>query len=611
MSLLETIHQPADLRRLTPDELPALIREVREFLIEKVAVTGGHLGSNLGVIELTMALHRVFDSAKDRLLWDTGHQCYVHKLLTGRRDGFDRLRKRDGLSGYPSQEESEHDVIENSHASTALSYGDGLARAFQLAGVSDRSVVVVVGDGSLTGGMAWEALNNIGAAPQRPVIVVLNDNGRSYAPTVGGIAEHLAALRGAGSGGRTGSTVFENLGLSFLGPVDGHDVVAVEDALRWARTLNRPVVVHCVTRKGNGYPPAERNGLDHLHTVRAIDPGTGEPLTPSGPSWTAHFGRELVAIAAERPDIVAVTAAMLEPAGLQEFQRRYPDRVFDVGIAEQHAVTAAVGLAVGGFHPVLAIYSTFINRAFDQVLTDLALHRRAATFVLDRAGVTGDDGPSHNGMWDLSILQVVPGISIAAPRDGVRLSETLREAVARSDGPTVVRFPKGALGPEITAVHRVDGVDVLVASDGPGDVLIVSGGAMAAAALDVADRLAGQGIAATVVDPRWLLPVNPVVVEMAARHRLVVTIEDNVRVGGLGSAVAQALRDAGVSTPLRDFGIPQRFLAHGDRATVLGECGLTAQNIALKVIQYAAYLPEERRSAGPRLTAIGAGREAP
>ncbi|HEX5543515.1 MAG TPA: 1-deoxy-D-xylulose-5-phosphate synthase [Micromonospora sp.] len=606
MSLLETIDQPADLRRLPAAQLPALAAEIRDFMIDKVSRTGGHLGPNLGVVELTVALHLVFDSPSDRLLWDTGHQTYVHKLLTGRREGFDRLRQQGGLSGYPSQKESDHDIIENSHASTALSYADGLARAYQLRGIHDRAVVAIVGDGSLTGGMAWEALNNIGGAPDRPVIVVLNDNGRSYAPTVGGIAAHMTALRSAGSG--VGS-VFENLGLTYIGPVDGHDITATEEALRRARSLGRPVVVHCVTEKGRGYSHAEQHELDRFHAVRAMDPMTAIETQASGPTWTSVFADEMLAIGADRPDVVAITAAMLEPAGLQRFQQRYPKRVFDVGIAEQHAVAAAVGLALDGLHPVLAIYATFMNRAFDQLLTDLALHQRAATFVLDRAGVTGEDGPSHNGMWDLSVLQVVPGIRIAVPRDGVRLRQLLREAVAHTAGPTVVRYPKGALGPNLTAVREVDGVDVLHES-ATQEVLIVCAGPMATVGLGVAKALAGQGVAATVVDPRWVVPVDRALVGLAAQHRLVVTIEDNVRVGGLGAAVAQAMRDAGVFTPLQDFGIPHQFLEHGSRGAVLDNCGLTDRKISFEVIACLAGLPVTDVDVSPaRLVGAGAGKE--
>ena len=591
MSLLERIDQPADLRRLSESDLVALATEIRGLLVEKVFQTGGHLGPNLGVVELTLALHRVFDSPKDRIVWDTGHQAYVHKILTGRRDGFDRLRKQGGLSGYPSRAESEHDLIENSHASVALSYADGLARGHELRGEHDRSVVAVVGDGALTGGMPWEALNNIGGAPERPMVVVLNDNTRSYAPTIGGLAAHLAALRD----GRGGFSVFENLGLTYLGPVDGHDIPSLESALRRARMLRRPVLVHVVTQKGRGFDAAERDELDAFHAVKPMDPQAAAPRPVEAPSpdasWTSVFGQELVRLGESNPEIVAITAAMAEPTGLLGFAKRFPDRFIDVGIAEQHAVAAATGLATGGLHPVVAIYATFLNRAFDQVLMDAALHRSPVTFVLDRAGVTGDDGASHNGMWDLSILQVVPGLRIAAPRDGSRLRELLAEAVDITDGPTLLRYSKGAVGPDLPAVGTIDGIDILRRS-GPLDVLIVGAGAMAATAVEVADRLAAHGIGATVADPRWLLPVNPGMADLAIRHRLVVTIEDNSRASGVGSAIAQLLRDADVHTPVRDFGLPRSFLPHGKRPDLLSQYGLTAQDISRAVVEQIADLAE-------------------
>jgi 1-deoxy-D-xylulose-5-phosphate synthase len=588
MALLESVCDPARLRELTVAELTDLAEEIRAFLIERVTATGGHLGPNLGVVELTIALHTVFESPRDRLLWDTGHQSYVHKILTGRRAGFDRLRKAGGLSGYPSQQESEHDLVENSHASTALSYADGLARADAHFGRTDRAVVAVIGDGAMTGGMAWEALNNIAGGPDRPLVVVLNDNQRSYAPTVGGLAAHLADLRA----GR-GPAVFEQLGLGYLGPVDGHDVAAVQDALRRARSLGRPVVVHVITAKGRGFHHAESNDADLGHAIAPMDPRTGRALAGSARSFTSVFGATLVDLAERRPDLVAITAAMTEPTGLLPLQRRYPRRVIDVGIAEQHAVTMAAGLSMGGVHPVVAIYSTFVNRALDQLLMDVALHRRPVTFVLDRSGVTGDDGPSHNGMWDLSVLQMVPGLRIAAPRDGSRLAELLGEAVAWDDGPTLVRFPKGPAGADLPAVATFGGMDVLRRA-GALDVLIVAVGALAGLALTVADGMRAQGIGATVVDPRWVTPVNPALADVARRHRLAITIEDNSRAGGVGSAIAQALRDAQVSTPLREFGIPRRFLSHGSRSEVLAACGLTAQDICRAVVELVTNL-----AAGP------------
>ncbi|MEV7086118.1 1-deoxy-D-xylulose-5-phosphate synthase [Streptomyces sp. NPDC093085] len=573
MTLLKTVGDPARLRELTAGELRELAGEIRAFLIERVSAAGGHLGPNLGVVELTIALHTVFESPRDRLLWDTGHQSYVHKILTGRQDGFDRLRKAGGVSGYPSREESEHDLVENSHASTALSYADGLARADAHLGVRDRATVAVIGDGAMTGGMAWEALNNIAGGPERPLVIVLNDNRRSYAPTVGGFAEHLSGLRaGHGAG------VFGELGLGYLGPVDGHDLPAVQDALRQAVALGGPVVVHVITAKGRGYRHTEANDLDLGHAVKPMDPRTGRALKASPPSFTSVFGEKLVELAERRDDLVAVTAAMAEPTGLLPLQRRYPHRVIDVGIAEQHAVTMAAGLSLGGVHPVVAIYSTFVNRALDQLLMDVALHRRPVTFVLDRSGVTGDDGPSHNGMWDLSVLQVVPGLRIAAPRDGTRLAELLAEAVAWREGPTLLRFPKGPAGADLPAVAAFNGLDVLRRA-GSLDVLIVAVGALAGLALTVADALRARGAGVTVVDPRWVTPVNPALADLARRHRLAITVEDNSRAGGVGSAIAQTLRDAGVRTPLREFGIPRRFLGQGTRAEVLAACGLTARSV--------------------------------
>ncbi len=620
MGLLASIHGPDDLKALDPAKLPDLAAEIRDFLVDAVSRTGGHLGPNLGAVELTLALHRVYDSPRDRILWDTGHQAYVHKILTGRQGGFARLRQQGGLSGYPNQAESEHDVIENSHASTALSYADGLAKAYAVRGERDRSVVAVVGDGALTGGMAWEALNNIAAA-DRPVVIVVNDNARSYAPTIGGLADHLAALRMSPSYeqvldvvksvlGRTPlvgqplyealhgikrglkdlvqpQVLFEDLGLKYLGPIDGHDVAAVEYALRRARDFGGPVIVHCVTRKGFGYQPAEDDETDCFHGVSVMDPVTGKPLSLGARSWTKVFSEEMVRIGAADPTAVAVTAAMLAPVGLAGFAAAYPDRVFDVGIAEQHAVTSAAGLALGGLKPVVCVYATFLNRAFDQVLMDVALHRLPVVFVLDRAGVTGEDGPSHNGMWDMSILQVVPGLAIAAPRDGARLRAQLTEAVARTAGPAVVRFPKGAVGADIPAVTRQGNVDVLSRSGAP-DVLLVSVGAMASTALEVADRVGHHGIGVTVVDPGWVKPLPPELVELAMEHWLVVSVEDNSRVGGVGAALAQLLRDQEVDTPVRDFGIPPEFLAQGSRAEVLAAAGLTAQSIARRVVESVA-----------------------
>jgi 1-deoxy-D-xylulose-5-phosphate synthase len=619
VGVLESVAGPDDLKRLTPEQLSTLAAEIRDFLVAAVAKTGGHLGPNLGAVELTIAVHRVFNSPSDPVVFDTGHQTYVHKLLTGRRDGFERLRQRGGLSGYPSRAESEHDWIENSHASTALSYADGLAKAFAVRG-DKRTVVAIVGDGALTGGMCWEALNNIAAAKTNPVVVVVNDNGRSYSETIGGLAEHLTTLRtnplyekalekvkealgrtplvgdplfdalhGIKKGLKdvlTPQGLFEDLGLKYVGPVDGHDIAAMESALRRAKKFGGPVIVHCVTRKGYGYGPAENDDVDHWHSPGAFDPVTGVEL-PKQASWTSIFSDEMVRIGADRPDIVAITAAMLHPVGLAAFEQAYPERTFDVGIAEQHAVTSAAGMAMGGLHPVVAVYATFLNRAFDQLVMDVGLHRLPVTFVLDRAGVTGDDGPSHNGMWDLSIASLVPGIKIAVPRDGVRLRELLNDVVEVTDGPSLIRYPKGALPLEVDAIERVGGLDVL-RCDADADVLLVAYGPMATLALDVAERLADQGIASTVVDPRWLLPVDEALAALAAAHDLVVTIEDNGRHGGAGSLISQFLRDRGIDVPVRNHSIPQAFLNQGKRGEVMAEIGLTAQDIARAVVEAVA-----------------------
>ncbi len=615
MTLLEGIHGPSDLKKLSPAQLPLLAQEIRLELIQAVSRTGGHLGPNLGVVELTIALHRVFDSPRDTLVFDTGHQSYVHKMLTGRQD-FSGLRARGGISGYPSRSESEHDVVENSHASASLSWADGIAKGRALRGESHRHTVAVIGDGALTGGMAWEALNNIATGQDRKLVVVVNDNARSYAPTIGGMAHHLATLRttdgyerflewGKNTLQRSGPPgrlafealhgmkkgikdvvapqgMFEDLGMKYVGPVDGHDVAAVEHALRRARSFPGPVIVHVITSKGNGYPPALADVADQFHAVGIIDPETGVPVSGSGRSWTSVFADEMVQIGRHRSDVVAITAAMLIPVGLHRFAAEFPERVFDVGIAEQHAVTSAAGLAFTGLHPVVAVYATFLNRAFDQVVMDVALHRAGVTFVLDRAGITGPDGASHHGMWDLSMLQVVPGIHLAAPRDSARLVEELGEAVAIDDAPSVVRIARDAVPDDIAAIERVGGVDVLHRGQ-TRDVLVVSVGSLATMALDIADRLAAQGIAATVVDPRWVLPVNPELVRMAAAHRLVVTLEDGVRVGGVGARILQTLRDEDVETPVHVVGLPCRFLDHGSRKQVLEEVGLTAQDVSRDV----------------------------
>ncbi len=619
MSILETIHGPRDLDRLSRGELVQLAGEIREFLVREVSKTGGHLGPNLGVVELTIAMHRVFDSPRDAIVFDTGHQSYVHKLLTGRQD-FSRLRERGGVAGYPQRSESEHDVVESSHASSSLSWADGIARAFSMTGQSERYVVAVVGDGALTGGMTWEALNNISDDNSRRLVMIVNDNGRSYAPTIGGMARFLNTVRTRrayrslyvssrrffdlfGAPGRAiyrgtrgavhgffarfsnNEALYSNLDIKYLGPVDGHDLGSLEAALRQAKEYDAPVIVHVITQKGRGYEPALADVADQFHAVGQIDPETGEPLEhPSKPSWTSVFADEILALAERDPRLVGITAAMLRPTGLHRFAERFPDRVFDVGIAEQHAVTSAAGLAFGGLHPVVALYATFVNRAFDQVLMDVALHRAGVTFVLDRAGVTGPDGPSHHGMWDLAILQVVPGIRIAAPRDASRLREELAEAVTVDDAPTVLRFSKGAVGNEFEAVRRTpDGVDVL--REAPHrDVLLVAIGPMADMAMRVAERLAAQGIGATVVDPRWVIPVPTSIVELAREHRLVVSIEDGIRVGGVGTRIRQDLRAAGVDTAVDELGLPDEFLEHASRDQILEDAGLTDQRIARDIV---------------------------
>ena len=621
--MLEQIRGPADLQHLSQPQLSDLAQEIREFLIHKVAATGGHLGPNLGVVELTLALHRVFDSPHDPIIFDTGHQAYVHKMLTGRSHEFETLRKKGGLSGYPSRSESEHDWVESSHASSALSYADGLAKAFELSGHRNRHVVAVVGDGALTGGMCWEALNNIAAA-RRPVVIVVNDNGRSYAPTIGGFAEHLAGLRlqpgyekvldegrkvvrGVPVIGElcyqcmhsikvgikdalSPQVMFTDLGVKYVGPIDGHDEHAVESALRSARGFNAPVIVHVVTRKGMGYPPAENDEDDQMHSCGVIDPQTGLATSVPGPGWTSTFADALISYGAKRRDIVAITAAMPGPTGLSKFRQRFPDRFFDVGIAEQHAITSAAGLAMGGLHPVVAIYSTFLNRAFDQLIMDVALHKLPVTMVLDRSGITGPDGASHNGMWDLSMLGIVPGMRVAAPRDATRLREELGEALDVNDGPTAIRFPKGDVAEDIPTVERLGGVDVLaVPTEGlSNDVLLVAVGPFASMALAVAERLHNQGIGVTVVDPRWVLPVPDAITELATAHKLVVTLEDNGVSGGVGSAVSAALRRAEIDVPCRDVGLPQEFFAQASRGEVFADVGLTDRNVARQITGWVA-----------------------
>ncbi len=627
LGLLQSINSPQDLKKIPASQIPALAKEVREFLIDRVSKTGGHLGPNLGVVELTIAIHRVFDSPKDSIIWDTGHQSYVHKMFTGRLDQFSELRKKDGISGYPARSESDHDIVENSHASTALSWADGIARAYEQTGeLKDRHVIAVVGDGSLTGGMSWEALNNIASQTHRPLVIIVNDNGRSYSPTIGGLSTHLASLRtnemyekvldwgketllkspigrpvfDALHGMKKGikdvfapQGLFEDLGLKYIGPVDGHDEDLIENALQVAKRFNGPVMVHVITEKGKGYAPALEDEAEKFHATGVINPSTGKPLNSSTTTWTSVFSDELVAIGKERKDIVALTAAMLGPTGLDKFAKQFPDRIFDVGIAEQHATTSAAGMAFGGLHPVVAIYATFLNRAFDQLLLDVALHNAGVTFVLDRAGVTGDDGASHNGMWDLSILQVVPNLMLSAPRDASTLRELLRESVVVKDRPTILRFPKGAIAQPVSAMERIEGVDIL-AKKGDEDILLISIGAMANLAMDVAERLSAQGMGVTVVDPRWIKPLPKYLSTLAAKHRLIAVVEDNSKSGGVAASISQFLRDRNIYTPQRDFGIPEKFLNHATRAQVMAEIGLTSQDISREIIEALARLDNAR-----------------
>ncbi|PWL20453.1 MAG: 1-deoxy-D-xylulose-5-phosphate synthase [Candidatus Aquiluna sp. XM-24bin5] len=617
--MLEKIGSPKDLRNLDKSELNKLTQEIREYLIDTVSKTGGHLGPNLGVVEITMAIHRVFDSPNDAVVFDTGHQSYVHKLLTGRQD-FSALRQAGGIAGYPQRSESEHDVVENSHASTSLSWADGISRAFKATGQTDRHVVALIGDGALTGGMAWEALNNITDDNDRNLVIIVNDNGRSYAPTIGGLARGLSNIRTEpwyregyriskrvfsllGPIGRVlfnashafldsilsfgvPKGIFPNLDIKHLGPIDGHNLEELESVLKQAKTLGQPVIVHAITQKGRGYTPALEDQADQFHAVGKINPESGLPIKASSePSWTSVFGDELVKLADKNEKLVGITGAMLIPVGMDALADKYPDRVFDVGIAEQHAVTAAAGMAFGGLHPVVAVYSTFLNRAFDQVLMDVALHKAGVTFVLDRAGVTGPDGASHHGMWDMSMLQVVPGIQIAAPRDESALRVNLGEATMIEDAPSVIRFPKGSVARPLPALRRLEhGADLLRDTDTQ-DVLLVGVGPFAHLAMRVANLLEQQGIGSTVVDPRWILPINRDLVELAAKHRLVVTLEDGVRVGGFGSRLRQSLRESQIDTGLHEVGIPAEFLEHAERDEILERLGLTDKQIAMEVVE--------------------------
>jgi len=618
MSELGKIQSPEDLQALDTDQLNGLCQEIRDHLVTSVSKTGGHLGPNLGVVEITVALHRVFDSPNDSIIFDTGHQSYVHKLLTGRKD-LSTLRQKDGIAGYPQRSESVHDIVESSHASSSLSWADGISRAYKATGQLDRHVVAVIGDGALTGGMSWEALNNITDDNDRNLVIVVNDNGRSYAPTMGGMARRFEAIRSKSAYktgylvsrkifykfGTFGKAVFDsvhaglrtlfrhrefggifpNLDIKYFGPVDGHDLEALETALMRAKEYDGPSVVHAITQKGRGYTPALQDQADQFHAVGKIDPESGLPVPGSaGTSWTDVFSDEIVRIARANSNVVGITGAMKIPVGLDKFADAFPDRVFDVGIAEQHAVAAAAGMAFGGLHPVVAIYSTFISRAFDQVLMDVALHKAGVTFVLDRSGITGPDGASHHGVWDLPLLQMVPGIHISAPRDQKTLEALLRESIEIDDAPSVIRFPKGKVAAAIEALATTDnGVDILKQSPSK-DVLIIGVGSFAATAIEVAELLASQGIGATVVDPRWILPVNVDLIAMARDHRLVVTIEDGLKTGGFGSRVRQELRAHEVDTALSEVGVPAEFLEHAERNEILERLGLTAKAISRDIV---------------------------
>ncbi len=629
MRLLSQISAPEDLLKLNFEELTELSSEIRAFLIEKVSKTGGHLGPNLGVVELTVAIHRVFASPKDVILFDTGHQSYVHKMLTGRISGFEKLRQRGGIAGYPNRGESEHDVIENSHASTALSWADGIARGFSIKGEKDRTVVAVVGDGALTGGMSWEALNNIAAAADLKLVIVVNDNARSYSPTIGGLAAHLSTLRATqgyekfldwGKGVLEKTPVvghpiyetlhgmkkglkdivapqgmFEDLGLKYLGPINGHNIEELESTLERAKKFGAPVIVHVITEKGRGHAPALNDEAEKFHAVGIVDPETGTPLSKSSTSWTSVFSNALIELGHERKDLVAITAAMLGPTGLDAFQKEFPERTLDVGIAEQHATTAAAGMAFTGLHPVVAVYSTFLNRAFDQLLLDVALHKAGVTFVLDRSGITGDDGPSHNGIWDLALTGIVPTLCVAAPRDGARLRETLREALEINDRPSLLRFPKGAVQPDIPAFERRDGIDVLYRGESA-DVLLVSVGAMAQVAVEAAGQAYREGVGVTVIDPRWVKPLPSALVTMAQRYKSVVVIEDGIKHGGIGSTISENFRDAGLNIPIHSIGVPLQFFEHGKRNQILEEIGITAQTITRSLVEWNSSLVEDEEN---------------
>ncbi|MGQ0617368.1 MAG: 1-deoxy-D-xylulose-5-phosphate synthase [Acidimicrobiia bacterium] len=605
--MIESINSPADLRRLSYAELAQLSAEIRSFIVEAVTRTGGHLGSNLGAVELTLALHRVFDSPRDIVLWDTGHQAYVHKIVTGRRHEFDGLRRSGGLSGYPCRAESEHDWVENSHASTIVSYAHGLATARDLGDqLGDRRIVAVIGDGSMTGGMAFEGLNNLGHSG-RKAIIILNDNGRSYAPTISKLGDSVARLRvnprylrnrarldqALGEVPVVGSKMvkgikatvaalremfeprafFEDLGVRYTGPFDGHGIKGLESALRHAAEYDGPIVVHVLTQKGRGYAPAENDPIKRLHDMSEAKPG----------SYTAAFTEAVQKAADERPELVAITAAMPDSTGLLTFGERFPGRLIDVGIAEQHAVTSAAGMAMGGLRPVVAIYSTFLTRAFDQVMYDVGLHRQPVVFCIDRAGITGDDGPSHHGTLDMALLSKVPGMTILAPSSYQEVGQMLRDALDQVPGPVAIRWPK-TQAPSVSEDQIGQGLRGRRVRRGR-DVCVLAVGKMLAAATEAADLLEAEGISATVWDVRVVKPLDQEMLAEAADHAGVVTVEDGVREGGAGAAVADALAtlalDAGRRPPaVQVLGTPVSYIPHGNADAILAELGLDAGGIA-------------------------------
>ena len=638
--VLADIRQPSDLRGLTTAELEQLASEIRDFVVAAVSETGGHLGSNLGAVELTLALHRVFDSPRDAILWDTGHQAYIHKIVTGRRGGFSQLRQAGGISGYPSREESVHDFIENSHASTVLSYAYGLAVARDAGQTPDRNhIVAVIGDGSMTGGMAYEALNNLGHSSKR-VIIVLNDNGRSYAPTISNLSQGAPDERKAGILSKTLIKIrinpvyvrrqrkiekflknipligtqaergmeafkagvreflqppafFEALGVRYIGPIDGHDIEAMEHAFSAAeqRVEEGPVVIHVITEKGRGYSPAEDDDEKHLHDAPMFDPINGPPKSvPTG--YTEAFADTITKLAELDSRIVAITAAMPGPTGLIQFQEHFPDRFFDVGIAEQHAVTAAAGMAMGGMRPVVALYSTFLNRAWDQVVYDVAMHRLPVIFCLDRAGITGDDGPSHHGVYDMALLSKVPGMRVLAPSSTQDLQQMLNDAISLADtGPVAIRYPKGLarnvdendIGTGLQARKLVDGATKRVC--------ILAIGKMVGAALEAAETLKASNIDVTVWDVRSCAPLDPAMIADAMQHDIVITAEDGIRDGGIGMTIENTINDMSTSTTsttnkrpvIRVLGVPTSFVPTAKPQVILHQMGLDSQGIVATV----------------------------